>query len=417
MVFAAERPLTLYRRQLRVRHVPGVPIIAARAWLPGGARVEPRAGESLITGRMLAEGSRSRDWRQIARDAEDRGMAIEAFGSYESIGVSVDALASDADQALAGLCELLTTPSFPEDRFHWACLQAAAELESAFDQPDTRTAYAFANQLYQPHPYGRPLHGSAQDLERLTAEQCATAHRRMLGHGHLIVVTGAIDEDHIHQHLDRALAHLAPPPTPASTMPEAVSIEGLPEQQTVALGPGDQAHVYLGHLTVPRAHMDRPALDLVAVALGAGSGLGGRLTTRIRERDGLAYDVGVGTTTGAGHDPGRLSVYAGTAPRTAARVESAIRDELSRLVDHGLTANELEDARAYLIGSQPFRLETARQWADHLADAAVYDLPPDPNWVVEQWRTLSANDVAEAIRRHIRPDDLRVTIGLPSETA
>ncbi len=409
--------MTLYRRQLRVRHVPGVPIVAARAWLPGGARVESHAGKSLVTGRMLAEGSQSRDWRQIARDAEDRGMAIEAFGSYESIGVSVDALASDADQALAWLCELITTPSFPEDRCQWACLQAAAELESAFDQPDTRTAYAFAKQLYQPHPYGRPLHGSTQDLERLTAEQCATAHRRMLGDGHLVVVTGAIDEDGIRQNLERSLAHLAPPATPASTVPLALPIEGFPDEQTVDLGTGDQAHVFLGHLTVPRAHADRPALDLVAVALGAGSGLGGRLTTRIRERDGLAYDVGVGTATGAGHDPGRLSVYAGTAPRSVPKVKSAIHDELNRLVDHGLTASELEDARAYLIGSQPFRLETARQWADHLADSAVYDLPSDPNWVVERWRALTATEVDEAIRRHIRPDDLRVTIGLPSDSS
>ena len=92
----------------------------------------------------------------------------------------------------------------------------------------------------------------------------------------------------------------------------------------MALPPGDQAHLYAGCLTVPRAHPDRHALDLLGVVLGSGAGLTGRLPERVREREGLAYSVQVQTLAGAGLDRGRLVVYVGTSPATLEQAERSV---------------------------------------------------------------------------------------------
>lgn len=401
----------------RVRRVAGAPIVAARAWLRGGARLERIPGQAVVCGRLLAEGSRRRDYRRIARQAEDRGMAVESFGSYESIGASIDALAGDWQLALDWLAELVLEPAFPAGRFTWMRRQVAAELDSLLDQGDLRTAYGFAEQLYHPHPYGRPLHGTADDLARLTAEDCPAFHARALAHGLVVVVTGEIDEEAVGRRIEALFADLEPAqravPLPAVPAPAGRS----PARRRVDLPAGDQAHFYAGHLTIPRNHPDRPALDLLAVALGAGGGLGGRLSTLIREQQGLAYSVDVATAAGAGLDPGRLVVYAATDAEHLERLEALVGDELRRLVEDGLSEAEIEEARSYLLGSHPFRRETARQWADRLADAVFYDLPDaGGRWCLERWQRLDRRAVDDAARLWIKPGELRLTTGLPAGT-
>lgn len=398
---------------IRVRRVLGAPVVAVRVILAGGARRELTPGLAAVTGRMLSEGTRRRGFRRIAEDLEARGMLLSTFGQFDAHGLALDALASDWEEALEQAAELLYEPAFPEDRCAWVRRQAQAELESLADQPDIRTAWAFSEQLYAPHPRARRLLGDAASLERITPEDCAAFHRQGLARGGVVAVAGVVDA--------AALARRVEELFPASGAAAAAEAElpppdgRRPRRQEVRLaGPGDQAHLYAGHLTVPRDHPDFPALELLAVVLGAGSGLSGRIPTRIREQEGLAYSAHAHTVAGAGLDPGRLMAYVGTAPANVARAERGIAEELERLVAEGVGDRELERARAYLLGREPFRRETARQWADLLAEAAFYGLPlDDPE---ERRRALSALDrtaVDAAARRHVRPGELGVTVGLP----
>lgn len=402
------------RFNTEVKRVGHMPIIAVRLWLRGGARQESIPGQALITGRLLAEGSRHRDWRQIAEEAENRGMIVQSFGSYETIGVSIDALAEDWEKALDWLAELMLEPSFPADRCDWLCRQAEGELESLMDQPEAKTGRAFLEQLYDPHPYSRSLQGSGESLGRIEAEHCRELHRRTLDWGGLAVVTGQIDEDAVQRRLDDLFKDLS---GGTEEVPAVEAPAGLSEtHREITAGESDQVHIYAGHLTIPRRHPDTVALSLLAVVLGAGAGMSGRLPERIREREGLAYHVDVATYAGAGLDAGRLVTYVATSPKTAAAAEKALREELNRLLESGIKDDEVEEARSYLIGRDPFRRETARQWADLLAEARFYGLESDrADWVVERLQAVRREGVEEAARRWIRPDELKVTVGKPKE--
>ena len=411
---------------VRVKRVPGAPVVAARIWLAGGARFEEIPGQSYLTGRLLTEGSRRRSWDRIALEAEDRGMVVQSAGVSEALALSIDALAEDADLALEWLAELAFEPAFPEDRFQWSKRQAVAELEGLKDLPEVCTARAFLEQLYHPHPYCRPAQGDEASLERLTPQDCIAFHRRSLGWGGCVVVTGDIDEEAIESRLAELLddprrGNSGDEPRPAVPVPRTLdpaassSLEPGEGHRQIELADVEQAYLYAGHLTVPRHHPQMVALDAAAVILGAGAGLSGRLPTRIREREGLAYAVDVATAAGAGLDAGRLVAYAGTAPETVARAESSMREELARFVEEGPEDDELEEARSYLLGREPFRRETARQWADVLAEAEFYGLPSDrPKEVAARLKSLTRDEVEEAIREWIRPEELRVTVGMPA---
>ncbi|HYN19428.1 MAG TPA: pitrilysin family protein [Thermoanaerobaculia bacterium] len=397
---------------VRVRRVEGAPVVAVRVWVRAGARVESIPGQALLTGRMLSEGTRRRDWRRIADDAENKGMVLSSFGTFECHGVAIDALAKDWELALEWAAELMLTPSFPEDRCDWLGRQAAAELESLADQPEVKTVWGFLEQLYAPHPRRRSLHGDMDSLLRLTSEDCIAFHDRAVGHGFLASVAGVVDEEAVRRKLAALFSDL---PVAVPPLPEPPEPIGTVEPCLVRTEAEDQAHLFIGHLTVPRRHPDFTALELLAVILGSGAGLTGRIPNRIRENEGLAYSAHAQTVAGAGLDPGRLVAYVGTSPATVERAQVGVIEEITRLVDGGVENSELEEARAYLLGREPFRRETARQWADLLTESAHYGLPLDePESRIAELNALDKTTVEAAARRHIRPEDLKVTIGLPA---
>lgn len=401
------------RLRVRVRRVEGAPVAALRVWIRSGARVEKIPGQSLITGRMLSEGTRRRDWKAIAEEAEARGMLLSSFGTFEYYGVAIDSLTAHWELALDRAAELVRESAFPADRCTWLTRQTHAELESLADQPEIKTAWKFLEQLYDPHPRCRPLQGSRESLLRITPDDCAEFHRRSLANGLLVTASGLFDDEDLVERriretfggLDAAAEPLPEPPQPAGNGTE---------RQEIAIGSEDQAHLYLGHLTVRRHDPDYTALEVLSVILGSGAGLTGRIPHRIREREGLAYSANAEAVAGAGTDRGRLIAYVGTALASVEKAERGVREEIARLASDGVEEAELEEARAYLLGREPFRRETARQWAEILAEAEHYQLPlDDPGKRQAELLALDRETIEAVARRHLRPEELRVTVGVP----
>ncbi len=402
---------------VRTRRVPGAPVVAVRALAPGGARLESAPAEALVCGRLLDEGSERRDWRRIAAEAEARGAVVSSWAGYESIGVSIDALAADWELALEWAAELLFEPAFPEERRALVARQAVAELEAQADQADLLTHRGFLAQLYSPHPRGRPLAGDAESPGRVAAAQCRRFHAESLERGVVVTVAGELDVPAAERLARRLFSNAGAPAGDASFAPSAPPPPPPPAagRGEVSTRARDQAHLFVGQLSVPRGHPDFEALELAGVVLGSGALLTGRIPERIREREGLAYAAAADTVAGAGLDAGRMYVYVGAAPAALARAERAVVEELRRFRDQGPTGDEVESARAYLLGREPFRRETARQWADLAATAELYALPlEDPEWTAARIRALDRDQVAAAVARHLDPDRLTVTVGLPS---
>jgi zinc protease len=399
--------------RVRCHRVEGQPVAAVRVCLPGGSRAETIPGTALISGRALVEGSQRRGWRQVFEEAEGRGVELDGVAGFEATGLAIDCLASELDRVLAWAAELVLEPAFAADRIAWLTQQASAELTALADQPATLTAWAFLEQLYDPNPRGRPLQGTVGSLARIGSDECRQFHQHSLARGPIIAVSGDLDEEAVRRRVEAlfgAVGERGAMPVPA---PPAGTAD---RRRTVSVGKVDQAHLLAGHLTVGREHAELPALELLSVILGAGAGLNGRIPERVRELDGLAYMAGAEAAAGAGLEPGRLEVYLSTSPDRLARAEEAVRQELIKLLDEGPTAEEVRSARDYLLASEPFRFETARQWSDLLAQAELFGLPlEDMTWRRARWQRLGRSEVTAAARRHLRVEELRFALGVPGE--
>ena len=403
------------RLRLAALRVPGCGVVAARAWLRGGARLEPLPGLSLLCGRMLVEGSVRRTWREIAEQAEARGVSLGGLATAEVHGVTVDALADDAGLALEWLAELLLEPGFDRARFELLRTQTLGELRSLADRPEVVSGWVFRDQLYHPHPLAAPSQGTPESLAGLSPEDCRRFHEESLARGGVIAVTGDIDEQAVLADLERLFAgaraasaeggiRAAEPPAPP----------GRPERRIeVATGSVEQAHVYAGHFTVDRRHPDLPELRALGILLGS-DGLAGLIPNRVREQEGLAYATHVDLLAGAGSDPGALSVYLGTHPDHVERGLELVRESLHEVLKQPPAAAVLEACKTGMFGREPFLTETAGLWAGQLVDALLFDLPSyRRSWRLERIERLSPDGVFQAARRHLAPERMLVTVGLP----
>lgn len=425
------------RLRLAALRVPATDVVAARAWLRGGARAEASPGLALLTARMLVEGSADRTWREIAEQAEARGVAIDGAATADVHGLAVDALASDAGLALDWLAELLLAPSFDRRRFELLRDQALGDLLSLADRPEVVTGWAFRDQLYHPHPLAAPSQGTPESLAGLSPVDCRRFHEESLARGGVVAIAGAIDEQEVLSRLERLFgaasgtgeqeaparperrsASAGPPG--ASPAPPAASCapsppRGRPERRIeVVTASREQAHVYAGRFTVDRAHPDLPELRALGRLLGS-DGLAGLIPNRIREQEGLAYATHVDLLAGAGADPGALSVYLGTRPDRVERALELVRDSLQDVLERPPEEAVLEECKTGMLGREPFATETAGLRAALLVDSLLFDLPSyRRSFRLERIERLTPRGVFEAARRHIDPDRLRVTVGLPA---
>jgi predicted Zn-dependent peptidase len=175
-----------------------------------------------------------------------------------------------------------------------------------------------------------------------------------------------------------------------------------------------QAHVCLGLAGLPRDHERQWALELLDAILGEGTS--SRLFLKVREEDGLAYDVHSFHTDLA--DCGLLQVYLGVDPDDVIPALRSVLRELARLRDEAVPEAELEKARNHTTGRLELRLEESRAMASFLGgQEALHERVMTMDEVIEAIRGVSAAEIQDLAGQLMRDDALcAAVIGPKSST-
>ncbi|HEX2210258.1 MAG TPA: insulinase family protein, partial [Longimicrobium sp.] len=168
-----------------------------------------------------------------------------------------------------------------------------------------------------------------------------------------------------------------------------------------------QSSVRAGRPTIRAAEPDYPALLVLNKILGGGTD--SRLFAILREQKGWTY--GAWTDVDRPRDVGRL--MAGMDVRSEV-TDSAVAEmlvQLRRIATHPVTAEELEAAKGYLVGSFPIGIQTADDVAAQVALTRLKGLPiEDLLQRRERISAVTVDDVRRVAARYLRPDSLVVTV-------
>jgi len=115
---------------------------------------------------------------------------------------------------------------------------------------------------------------------------------------------------------------------------------------------------------------------------------------------------------------GPLTIRAGVSAANVDRTIASIDEEIARLIDVGLTQNELDESRQYLVGSLPRALETSAGIAQFLQTIEFFNLGLDYDQRLPALlAAVTADDVGNAARRVLNPARATVVIAGPYSNA
>jgi predicted Zn-dependent peptidase len=375
----------------RMDHVRSV---ALGVWVGVGGRDEPAplSGASHFLEHLLFKGSPTRDARAIALAVDAAGGEMNAFTAREYTAYYLRLPAEQLDFGLDLLADVLTAPAFRPDEVESERQVILEELLMNEDDPDDRVHSGLLEALFPDHPLGREVLGSRESIAAISRDEIAGFHADRYRPTNLVAAAaGAVDHDRVVARLGDRLGALGGGTRPDRIAPAAASVPlSLLRRDT------EQAHLALGWRGLDHHDDDRHALVVANQVLGGG--MSSRLFHEIREKRGLVY--GIWSSPSSYSDTGLVSIGTGTAPSRADEVLGLVHDEVRRLVDDGITEEELRVAQGSLAGSMVLGLEDPGSRLGRIASSETVLGEVIP--VAEHLRRIEAvtlDDVARVVRR------------------
>jgi zinc protease len=179
------------------------------------------------------------------------------------------------------------------------------------------------------------------------------------------------------------------------------------EQKIISLPHAAQLHLFLGHVGIRRDNPDYYKLLVMDYVLGVGPGFTDRLSSRLRDRNGLAYSVGADIHSSATEQPGMFICHIGADPKNFDKVKSLLLEEINKFITAKPEAHEVEGAKQYLTGNLPFKSSTGDRLAAELLEIERYHL--GENYLRDYERAVEAvtvDDVFEVAKKYLDPSHM-----------
>jgi len=374
---------------------------------------ERLAGLSSLTASLLTEGTKKRTSKQISEEIEFIGASIGQSVDYDFTTLTLSVLKKDLDKGFEIFSDVLLEPVFSEPEIARKKDLIKGNLRKAEDDPRFIADREFRKSLYGGHPYGRLIEGYPETIDNIKRDDIVRFYSDyFVPNNSILVVVGDISGEELNSLIKKYLSSWKPKDIKRSSF-EAKKPSG--KNVVVVDKPITQANIIFGGLGIRRSDPDYYAISVMNYILGGG-GFSSRLMQKIRDEMGLAYDVH--SFFSPSKEPGIFQVQMQTKNESANISIETILGEIKRLKDSGATPSEIEDAKAFLVGSFPGRFDTMRKIADFLALIEFYGLGLDymekyPRYI----ESVTPEDIKRVAQRYLDTENyVLVVVGDKKKT-
>ena len=389
-----------------------VPVVSSTLVVRAGSMDDPIVAD--ITASMLGEGTKARSKAKIDEAIEFVGGVLGESASTHNSYVFTRTLDKDLKLALTLLADEIMNPLFPEDALEKTKSQIKTGLSMQSGDPQHLASVLFDMVAYPAgHPYGLP-DPTPEQVDAVTVADLQEFHETFYrSNNAYLVLSGDITVEEAKPLVERTLGRWKSttkrklPGNPLNKFKDYA----VPTELVVHLvdRPGSaQAEITIGNLALARNHKDWPSLQVANAILGGSAT--GRLFLDIREERGLAYNVA--SRLEEGQAPGTFYINTRTRNASTGEMLAALFDHLGRMRKELPSPEEVDGAKARIVGQFPLELETAEQIANKFRDTITWGLPTD-YWkgYRDSIAAVTAEDVQQAAKKYMHPIPHVVIVG------
>ena len=352
--------------RLLTEQMPHVRSVSIGVWLARGSRHEPQdqGGIAHFVEHMLFKGTAHRSAEDIAQTIDSIGGQMDAFTAKEYASYYIKVLDEHLPLAVDVLSDIVRHPALVPEDIEREKKVVLEEIKMVEDTPDDLVHELFTENFWHDHPLGRPILGTRETVEALTAETLRAYFADAYTAENMIVAAvGNVEHARVRELVDRFLGSMPQRGTPIVDRPPQVIPRIIIRNKEL-----EQSHVCLGTSGYRQDHEDRYASYVLNTVLGGS--MSSRLFQNVREKRGLAYAVFSGLS--AYRDAGSVTVYAGCANDAVGELVDVVVAELRRLKEDPPPEPELRRAKDHLKGSLMLNLESTSSRMSHLARQEIY---------------------------------------------
>ncbi|MBC6612600.1 insulinase family protein [Hymenobacter sp. BT507] len=355
--------------RLHVLRNSAQPVVRLQIVFPAGKWYESGPSVSLLTARMLLEGTHTRTARQIADTVAFYGASLECEQGFDRATLTLYCLTRHLEQLLPLILDVATEAVFPEPEFDLLKTRTIQNVRIERQKNNYLASERFSRNLYGPtYPYGVTF--EEELFQKIPVEAVRTfyqsAYRMSAAE---LFVCGDIDS--AQQQLIANLFGQIQAQTDAPIVITPLSPVSAPLQDQVVVADSLQSSLRIGRLWVAPTHPDYHPLQVLVKVLGGY--FGSRLMKNIREDKGFTYGIHASVSL----REHATSLVIGT-DVNAASTEAAmkeIRYELTQLQQDLIPEEELQTVKNYMLGKFANELSTVFEQCDKYKSLVFLNLP------------------------------------------
>jgi len=393
-----------------------IPMVTISMAITAGKTAEPagKAGLAALTASLLTQGTSRRTAQEISSEIDFIGGSLSTSGEDDYAAVNLRVLKKDIRAGMDLLSDVLLHPVFDQKEIDRKINETLAEIQRQQEEPRIVASDAFNKAVFGANAYGRTSDDVAASLPKLTrADVVAFYTARYSPNRSVIAVVGDVSEKEIVAFLNEYFAswqnneQQLPAPIQPPVLEKTV-IEKIHKNIT-------QANIAMGNIGISRGNPDFYSCLVMNYILGGG-GFSSRLMDNIRDNKGLAYDVHSGFA--AQKDPGAFMVSIQTKNESANEVIAETIKEIRRMQSELVSEKELENAKAYLTGNFPLRMDTSVKIAGILTSIEIYNLGLDyPQKYPVLINSVTREDIQRVANKYLHLDNMAIIIVANQEKA
>jgi zinc protease len=385
-----------------------LPLISFRLAVRSGDANDPSnlPGLTDMLTSLLTEGTETRTSRQLAEEVERLGAVLNVGSSSDFTTVAASSLSIFAEEILELMADVVLRSTFPQNELDLTRENTKQLLIQQRAQPNFLATERLSQVMFGAHPYAR-VSPTEEMLDAMTQADLLSFRKTLfIPNNAVLVVVGDFDRDSIVARIEQLFADWARGPLPIA------DFAPLPIRTTrgayLVDRPGSaQSNIVIANKGITRTSPDYFPLLLMHTILGANAS--SRLFMNLREEKGYTY--GAYSNLDSRRLTGTFRVSAEV--RTPV-TEASLREfffELERIRNERVADEELANAKAYLTGVFPIRIETQDGLIDQLVSIRMLELPND---FLHTYRDLvsavTAEKIQDVAQQYVTPDSAAIVI-------
>ena len=385
-----------------------LPLVSFRLAFRSGDANDPAnlPGLSDMMSHLLTEGTGTRTSREIAENVERLGATLTIGSSYDFTTVAASALSIYADEILDLIADVTLHPTFPQNEVDLARENTKQLLIQQRAQPNFLASERVAQVMFGQHPYAR-VSPTPASLDAMTRDDFASFREaKFIPNNAVMIIIGDVERGDLVARIECLFGDWQRGDLPASQFPEP-PVPGARRAYLVDRPGSAQSNIVIANQAITRTSPDYFPMLLMHTVLGANAS--SRLFMNLREEKGYTYGAY------SSLDARRLAgTFRATAEVRTAVTGASLHEffyELERIRNEPVSGDEIQNAKSYLSGVFPIRIETQDGLIDQLVSIKMFDLPDNYLHAYrDRIEAVTKDEIQTVARKYVTPDHAAIVI-------